>query len=169
VPKGSAAGQYALGTIQIGTGALSIYAGLQQDNTALKVTQVTGGTSQVVGGASWIYGIAAESPGAIKFASKANVVGTILTAPLTIYEVGRDMGAPGEHANRSWEENTYSGILNTTKLAGIIYPQAAVTALALEYGVKPVAERVSNFATPIFIRDISSMTGMPEQYLWGMH
>jgi hypothetical protein len=169
VPKGGAPLQYTLGGLQIGTGGLYIYSGLQQDDIKLKLLGVTGGATQVVGGASWIYGIARESTGAISFASKANMVGQVLTAPLTIYEVGRDLGAPGEHANRSWEENTYSGLMSGAKLAAIIYPEAAIAAIALEYGVKPVAQKISDYATPKFIGAMSQAYNIPEQYLWGMH
>jgi hypothetical protein len=117
------------GGAEIGIGALTIYSGMRQDNDALRALGLTGG----VGGASWIYGLSRDSARAISISAKANVVGNILTAPLTVYDVYRSVGAPGEHANRSWQENTYSAIVDSANLAGILYPQAALLAIGAEY------------------------------------
>src|SRR4029453_16114110 len=123
---------YALAGLNIASGALSIYAGIRHDNDALAALGITGGTAQIAGGASWIYGVSRQSVTAISFGSKASLLGGLLTAPLTLYDVYRDFGAPGEHASRSWQESAYTGIVDVGKLAGIYYPPAAFAAIGAE-------------------------------------
>jgi hypothetical protein len=169
VPEGAVSVHYALCGVQIASGALSIYGGMREKNDALAALGITVGASQVAGGASWIYGVKSGSAPAISFASKANLLGSYLTAPITLYQVHRDVGAPGEHANRSWQENAFTAVVDVGKLAGIFYPPAAFAAMGSEYVLKPVAQEVSEYATPKFIGGMSQAYGIPEQYLWSMH
>jgi hypothetical protein len=169
VTKGRAVANYAIAGAQIASGELNIYAGFRQDNKALGALQVTGGAAQVAGGISWTYGMLRESDSAISFASKANTVGNYLTAPLTLYEVWRDTGAPGEFANRSKQESLAVAIIDVSKLAQIVYPEAVFTTLLFQHVFMPVAGMASDYLTPKFIGAMSQAYGMPEQWLWSMH
>jgi hypothetical protein len=77
--------------------------------------------------------------------------------------VYRDFSVPGE------QKDVFTGIVDVAKLASIFYPNAAFAAIGVQYVVKPVAEKTSEYATPKFIGAMSQAYGIPEQYLWSWH
>jgi|SRR5437879_683804 len=163
--------KYAQSTMAAGFGALNIYAGLQDPNRVAGAVRVVGGGAQVLGGASFGFGYMTDSMGAVRFGSRAAAVGSYITAPLAFYDFYRNMSHkfdPGVEPMTT-QEAFYSSTQESLKLAAVLFPEAAVASVALEYGVKPAAGAASEILTPMFIGAMSQAYGVPEQYLWSMH
>jgi Domain of unknown function (DUF4157) len=161
---------YAHGGFSAAFGALNIYGGLQDPNHAIGALKVAGGGAQVIGAASYTIGALTDSVGMVRFGSAAGTVGSYITAPLVIADVLRDMEHkfdPGAK-RMTGEEAAFHGVNDAVKLAGIFYPEAVVAAVALNYVVKPVAEKASDYLTPMFMGAMSQAYGVPDQYLWQM-
>jgi hypothetical protein len=159
--------EYARAGLAVGFGALSVYDGAHDPNEALGALKIVGGSAQVVGGASSALGYAIDSIEAVRFGSKLGNVGGAIVAPLVVVDVFRDMrqglGPPLEP-----NEAFFKGVDDGLKLAGLMYPEAAIAAIAVHFGLKPVAEKGSEYLTPFFVRGISEVYGIPERYVWGM-
>lgn len=169
--SGGWAGPAFHGGASMAFGALGIYGGLQDPNRTVGGLKVASGGSQVVGGASYLYGHASDSLGWVRFGSRLGEVGGYAGSALALVDFYRGLQTkfePGVQPLQG-EEAVYAGIDETLKLAGAFYLPAAALALGLEYGVKPGAEKASEYLTPKFIGAMSQAYGMPEQYLWGMH
>jgi len=161
---------YLQGGLAVGFGALSVYAGLQDPNRVVSALKVVGGGAQIIGGASYAIGLARDSVRAVRFGARITAVGGYITAPLTLVDFYRDMQRkfdPGVEP-MSGEEALYDSVENTMKLAGMFYPEAAIGALAIHYGVTPMAEKASEYLTPMFVEGISRAYGVPPQFVWGM-
>jgi hypothetical protein len=158
---------YARAGLAVGFGALSVYSGAHDPNEALGALKITGGAAQIMGGASSAVGYAIDSINAVRIGSTLETVGGHVVAPLAVVDVLRDMrqdlGRPMEP-----DQVLFKGIDDTLKLAGVIYPEAALAAVAVKFGLEPVAEKTSEYLTPMFQGAISEAYGIPVQYIRGM-
>jgi hypothetical protein len=161
-PPGSAS--YGQGAFAAGFGALGIYAGLHDPNRVEGDIKIAAGTAQLVGGASYMAGAATDSLTMVRWGSRLAEGGGYVAAPFVVYDVLSDMGRkfdPGGMPPMTGEESVYYGMENTMKLAGLLFPEAAVGAVALEYVVKPGAQMAADYITPTFIGAIAESYDIP--------
>ena len=147
-------------------GAMTIYGGLNDPNTTVGGLKVAAGGAQVMGGASYAAGNALDSVGLVRWGSRLGEFGGYAGAALAMYDFVRGMSSkfqPGGSLPVSGEEALADSTEDTLKLAGIFFPEAAVAAVGLEYGVKPLAGKVANYITPTF------MGAMAEIYPYWRH
>jgi hypothetical protein len=168
---GPSAASYVHGGASVAFGGLGIYGGLQDPNRTIGALKVAGGTAQVVGGSSYLLGHASDSVSAVRFGSRLGTFGGYAGGALALVDFYREMQnkfEPGVQPLEG-EEALYGGIDASLKLAGIIYPGAAIAAIGLQYGVTPVAQKASEYLTPMFVEGISQAYGIPSEIVWKMH
>jgi hypothetical protein len=85
---------------------------------------------------------------------------------VTVYEVYGDFR---NLRNMTPADALFTGTADIIKLAGIFYPLEALGATGITSVVKPAAEKVSEYVTPVFIGGMSQATGVPESILWRWH
>ncbi|PWS35860.1 hypothetical protein DFH01_20035 [Falsiroseomonas bella] len=168
-PRGPLGATFLHGGLAVGAGVLSISSGMQDPNRGVGMAKMAGGGAQVVGGMSYAAGHARDSLGLVRFGSRANAVGGAITAPLALVDFYRGMQQkfdPGAVPESS-QEALYGAFEDTAMLAGAFFPQAALAALALQFGLRPAAEAVAERVAPTFVESMSGAYGIPSQYLWG--
>ncbi|MGA9671128.1 MAG: hypothetical protein WBQ94_18100, partial [Terracidiphilus sp.] len=141
-------------------GAMSIYSGMNDPNRVVGDLKIAAGGAQVVGGASYAIGNALDSVAAVRWGSRLGEVGGYATSAFVLYDFYRDMGRkfePGGSTPVSGEEALADSMESTMKLAGVFFPEAAVGAVALEYGVKPLAGKAAEYITPTFLGAIDQI------------
>lgn len=160
--------RYLHGGVAGAAGALNIYDGLQDPNRAAGLAKIAGGSAQMVGGASYAAGYALDSARLARFGSRAATFGGYVTAPFAALDVHRFLQQKFEGPTAD-ADALLGGTGLAFNLAGAIFPELALGAVVLEFGVKPVASEVSEYVAPRFIGGISELTGIPAEYLWRAH
>ncbi len=150
-------------------GALSLYGGLEDPNGAVRALKVAGGGLQTIGGVSYAVGYARDSLRMVRFGSALGTITNRVVAPLALIDVSRGMRTKftSGYSQMSPSEKFLHESDTATTLASIWFPPAVVAALAIHFGVVPIAERGSAYLTPMFMGGISQAYGIPSQYVWG--
>jgi hypothetical protein len=141
-----------MGGVQMGAGALNVYAGTQEENSFLGALGISGGSAQIAGGVVWAYGAARTSAPLMSAGLKMSVVGTVVTAPIIAVHAAEDLQSGNEYRQ-------LRGALNAV---GIVAPPAAFLSTYNEQVVKPAAETFYEVAR----RDIASMLGVPQSWVY---
>ncbi|MEP6815873.1 MAG: hypothetical protein ABI873_10015, partial [Marmoricola sp.] len=125
----------------------------------------------VVGGVTYALGLVGDSFGAVRFGSRLAGVGGYITAPLAFVDLYRHMSRKFDPQAPPMDmaDSGFEAVDDTLKIAAILYPEALIGAAVVHYGLRPVAQKTSEYLTPMFIGGISQAYGVPEQDLWGMH
>jgi hypothetical protein len=145
-------------------GAMMFYGGMNDPNRLVGGLKMGAGGAQVLGGASYAVGNALDSVGLVRWGSRLGEFGSYAAAPLVMYDVLRGMEnkfEPGGSTPISGEEALANSMEDTLKLAGIFFPEAAVGAVVLEYGLKPIAEKAAEYVTPTFLGAIGEIYDIP--------
>lgn len=168
---GGAGMSYGHGALSVGFGGLAIYGGLQDPNSTAGAIKIAGGGAQVLGGASYMYGAATDSVGMMKFGSTLGEIGGGVGTVMGLYDVYRMMNAkfePGA-SQMTAAESGLEGLRTAQVMAGVIFPELALPAVAAVAVAKPMAEKAADIAAPAFIGGMSQAYGVPESMLWKMH
>jgi hypothetical protein len=140
-----------MGGIQVGAGALNVYGGTQEEDPYLAALGIGGGSLQIVGGASWFLGAARTSAPLMSAGAKVCVVGSVVTAPITLVHAVEDLES-GDPARE---------ILGAEKAVGILFPPVGFLAVYSELVGQPAAEAATQVVGKSTSSDWSQIVGGP--------
>jgi RHS repeat-associated protein len=138
--------------IPLGTGALNIYGGANEQDSTLKALGIAGGSLEVGGSLLSMAGALRVSAPLMSVGSKASVVGSIITAPVVLSHAADDIRS----------DDPSRQLIGTLNAVGVAFPPAAFLGAYEEHFVKPAAETFYDIAR----RDISQMLGVPQSWVY---
>jgi hypothetical protein len=164
-----AAGAFLSGGMSAAFGVLSVYGGLHDPDQFGATLKVTGGAAQVVGGTTYVVGSMLESVPVTRFGSVLGEFGGYVGIAATLYDLYRTFDSAQLGSRTDSYEALTTGFERTLQLAGLMFPEAALAAVAFHYGFEPMAEKGAEIAAPVFVGGVSQAYGIPDWMVWGMH
>jgi hypothetical protein len=135
----------------IASGAMMIHGGLNDPNKTVGAVKVVVGGLQSAGGSAYVVGVLADSSRLAKVGSVAGELGGKAVAPLVGYDVYRHMQSHIDGDPRPREEQAAEGLNDGLAVAGVLFSEFALPALALQFGSKAAADLATEHVLPAFI------------------